>query len=64
MRELQPEYLYRSSKILRRVAYVPGLTKSKRSAKTPFGLQIHFDPNELHGRAMLMLGLSDLRTCE
>jgi len=33
-------------------------------AKTPWGLSIEFDPAELHGRAMLTLGLSDLRTNE
>ncbi|SDS66405.1 FkbM family methyltransferase [Erythrobacter sp. HL-111] len=64
MRALRPEYIYRPAQIVRRMAKSVGLTANKRSAKTPWGLPINFDPSELHGRAMLTLGLSDLRTCE
>lgn len=58
------EYLFRPSQIARRIAYGLGVTKNRTCAKTPWGLPIHFAPDELHGRAMLTLGLSDLRTNE
>lgn len=64
MHALKPEYFYRPSQILRRLGYSVGLTKNKLSEKTPWRLPIAFDPGELHGRAMLTHGLSDLRTCE
>ena len=64
MNFIRPEYIFRPSQIARRIAYGVGITKKQTCATTPWGLPIHFDPNELHGRAMLTLGLSDLRTNE
>ena len=64
MNWIRPEYLLRPSQILRRLAYGLGLTKNKARATTPWRLPVTFDPTELHGRAMLTLGLSDLRTNE
>jgi len=61
---IRPEYILRPSQILRRIAYGMGMTRANCSAMTPWGLPVSFDPNELHGRAMLTLGLSDLRTNE
>lgn len=64
MNLIRPEYIFRPSQIARRIAYSLGVTKARTYAETPWDLPIHFDPNELHGRAMLTLGLSDLRTNE
>ena len=64
MRALKPEYFYRPSQILRRLGYSVGFAKNKSSEMTPWRLRIAFAPGELHGRAMLTHGLSDLRTCE
>lgn len=64
MNFIRPEYIFRPSQIARRIAYGMGITKKRTCATTPWRLPIHFDPNELHGRAMLTLGLSDLRTNE
>lgn len=64
MHVLKPEYVFRPLQGFRRLAYLVGLTVNNQSAETPWGLPITFDPTELHGRAMLTLGLSDLRTCE
>lgn len=64
MKFLRPEYFFRPSQIARRIAYSAGLKKKNTSAITPWGLTISFDPTELHGRAMLTLGLSDVRTNE
>lgn len=64
MQYFRPEYIFRPTQILRRIAYAAGLTREIESARTPWGLPISFDPRELHGRAMLTLGLSDLRTNE
>ena len=64
MNFIRPEYIFRPSQIARRIAYSLGVTTQRTCAKAPWGLPIHFDPDELHGRAMLTLGLSDLRTNE
>lgn len=64
MNFVRPEYIYRPLQILRRIAYALGFKAGDVSAMTPWGLAIAFDPHELHGRAMLTLGLSDLRTNE
>lgn len=64
MNFFRPEYIFRPSQIARRIAYSLGVTKARTYAETPWGLPIHFNPKELHGRTMLTLGLSDLRTNE
>lgn len=62
MRSLRPEYLYRPSQILRRALYP--LRSSRTLEEAPWGMPLSFDPYEIHGRAMLTLGILDLRTCE
>ena len=47
--------------ILRRLAWGLGMTKKTGSATAPREFTLHFDPDEVHGRAMLTLGLSDAR---
>ena len=64
MRFIRPEYIFRPAQILRRLAWGLGMTKKAGSAMAPWGLTLRFDPGELHGRAMLTLGLSDLRVNE
>ena len=64
MRFIRPEYTFHPMQILRRFAWGLGITKKAGSATTPWGLTLHFDPDELHGRAMLTLGLSDVRVNE
>ncbi|MCJ2544009.1 FkbM family methyltransferase [Thermostichus vulcanus] len=64
MRFIRPEYIFRPSQIVRRLAYTIRNKHQPTQANTPWGTSIHFDPSELHGRAMLTLGLPDLRTCE
>lgn len=64
MRFIRPEYIFRPAQILRRLAWGLGMTKKAGSAMTPWGLTLRFDPHEVHGRAMLTLGLSDLRVNE
>lgn len=59
----RPEYIFRPSQIFRRLRY-SCLKDPKCSAKTPWGLTLEFDSAEVHGRALLTHGLSDLRTCE
>jgi len=61
---LKPEYFFRPSQVMRRAAYALGITRTRTNAITPWGMPIEFDPDEYHGRAMLTLGLSDLRTNE
>ena len=64
MRFIRPEYIFRPAQILRRLAWGLGMTKKAGSAMAPWGLTLRFDPDEVHGRAMLALGLSDLRVNE
>jgi FkbM family methyltransferase len=64
MRFVRPEYIFRSSQIFRRIAFSLGFTRKISICLLPWKLPIKFDPNELHGRAVLTLGLSDLRTNE
>lgn len=60
----RPEYLYRPSQIARRLRYSLRPPRGRVWTETPWGLPMLVDADELHGRAMLTLGVMDLRVSE
>jgi FkbM family methyltransferase len=63
---LKPEYLLRPRQALRRVARALGArpTGEFAEARLPWGLPIRVRPGEVHGKAMLDLGIVDLAVTE
>lgn len=63
MNLLKPEYWYRPSQILRRIARRGPLPDSA-DVVTPWGLPLRVDPRETVGHALYHLGILDLAACE
>jgi FkbM family methyltransferase len=64
MSAVRPEYLFRPMQVIRRLH--AGLSPSRGAVKVrlPWGHEIVADAGEQHGRALLHLGVGDLRVCE
>jgi FkbM family methyltransferase len=60
----RPEYMYRPSQLWRPLRYSLRRPSGPVQVMTPWGLSLIVNPAELHGRAMLTLGLIDLRVSE
>lgn len=63
-RMAKPEYFFRPSQVLKRL--LPSLDGGtlEVAAKLPWGVQITVNPNEVHGRKILRLGVMDLPVSE
>jgi len=60
----RPEYLFRPSQIARRFVYPFKRKREFAIVGTPWKLPLIAKPRELHGRALLTLGICDLRLAE
>ncbi|MFP4126884.1 MAG: FkbM family methyltransferase [Alphaproteobacteria bacterium] len=60
----RPEYLHRPRQIVERLRYAYRSPQGEAWARTPWGLPVWVDAQELHGRALLTHGVVDLGVTE
>ncbi|HVA80773.1 MAG TPA: FkbM family methyltransferase [Candidatus Binataceae bacterium] len=63
-RVAKPEYFFQPSQILKRLLFSRPSDLPEVVAKLPWGARISVKPNEVHGRAILRLGVIDLPVSE